>query len=205
MPVVDGELVKLVCQFALPDDVIAQNAFYFLANFASSQTGNDVLDTLETWAETFYTYLAALVSDDITEDDGEVSILEWDATETQWLTDRVIGTITPTITFTNVGQSLPNAVAPTITAKTSRPRSNGRKAVLPFAEDGVDENTLTTAALTALGNAAAQYLTDAQIDASNTLSPVIFRRGVNSVLDLLTASTPSTVGSMRSRKPGEGA
>lgn len=205
MPVADGKLVKAVQSFTLPDNCLAQNAFYWQTAFATPQAKGDVIDAIEVFIEDFYGDMAAQVVSSVVAGALDVAVLGWDGAAAKWLTEEVLGTASPSITFTGTGDSLPNAVAPTITAKTDRPRSNGRKAILPFAESQCADNTLTSGALSQLAVVAADWMLLIIMDASNSLLPVIYRRGVNEILELNSASVPSIVGSMRTRKPGVGA
>lgn len=204
MTVVNQDVVKAVIRMVGPDEVAIQNSFSWIANFVASQTDAAVKTAIETFLEDFFGEVLGEFANDVVVEDGEVSILQWDSEEGAWLTKTVLGVIDPDITFTGGDDPLPNAVAANITAKTLRPRTNGRKALGPIVETMAVDNNLTAAAIVNFLEAGAHWLTDLVIAASNTLDSGVYRRGVNAWNGIVSVSVPSVVGSCRSRKPGVG-
>lgn len=205
MAVNDTDILKVVVSLLLADNTIAQMVYHFLADFAAQQTNADVLDAVEVKVEDIYTELADEVSDAVTLDSMEVDVVEWDETEQEFLTTQTIGERSPSVTFTEVTEALPNQMAATMGAYTTYPKVRGRKAFPGFAENAADVGTLTTAAATALSGALAEYLGDITISAGNTLSPGVASKSTEAFRAFGSGWINTILGSQRSRKPGVGA
>lgn len=205
MTVLDGEILKAVLEIALDDGTIAQNVFYFLANFLTNETDSAVLSTMESYIEDIYGAVSAHLGDGFTINPSEGAILRFDDINDKWYTYRVLGSLTPTFTHTNTDDPFPNQVAPTMTANTNRPKTKGRKFLIGFVETSALASELIAAAVTAMGNALNHYLADETVSGSNVLSPGVPRKGVDDFKEFTDGSTSSIVGTQRRRKPGVGA
>jgi len=205
MSVDDGDYLSCDASFTLGDGTIAQNRFRFLADFSvGSEDDQDVLDGLESRMETMYATINSKVSNEVTPNLFTVSELEWSIADTQWLKTRELGTFTPTITFINAGDALPNQCAPFVTAKTLRPRTVGRKFVLPFCEDQQNEGVLSAGAVTQLTSWASYYIAAITISAGNNLRPGVVREGVQGWNTFTAVVVSDIIGTQRRRMPGRG-
>jgi hypothetical protein len=205
MTITDGDVLKVVAQLLLSDGTIAQNVFHYLAELTSDQTDTAVLDALEVFVEDFYGAMEDEISDDVTMDLMNVDVVEWDETESKWKVVQNVGERTPTVTFLNTVDVFPNQVAATMLAYTAHPRVKGRKFIPGFSDNQADAGDLITSALTAMGNALAEYLADITISAGNTLSPGVPRTESNIFRKLGSGLINSVLGTQRRRKPGIGA
>jgi hypothetical protein len=204
MAVSNGDVLKAFIELVLSDGTIAQNVFYFIANFLDDEGDYDVKTAIKGYIEDIYSAISTYLSDDFTINPSSVSTIVYNATEGKWEVNRLVGNITPSFTHTNTDDPFPNQIAPVLTANTLRPKSRGRKFLMGCVETMADASELVTAAVTAMGNALAVYLADETVSGSNVLSPGVPRAGVNTFLEFSDGSVNSIVGTQRRRKPGVG-
>lgn len=204
MPVYDQEILRLTIRAELDDGSKVMNRKTFKADFDAQQTATAVLNALETWTETLYAYVASYVPNTCELTTCNVDVIEWNATESLWEVARNIGTFLPTDTFSSVGGALPNQVAAFVIGTTVRPKTKGRIFVFPFDEPSQDGGVLISAALTALGNFAAQYILDQTIGTGNTLLSGIVRETVNQWYEFQAAKYGDILGTQRRRRKGVG-
>lgn len=205
MPVNDGEYLKGVCEFELEDGTIAQNVFYFVANFVSEETNTSVVNAIESYVEDIYGAISTYLSDGFTINAGPIHKVTWDSDTSKWVISALLGNILPTITHTNTNDPFPNQIAPVLVGNTLRPKTRGRKFLMGTVEEMADGSHLEAAAITAMGNALNHYLADEVVSGSNQLSPGVLREGVESFKEFSDGSVNSVVGTQRRRKPGVGA
>lgn len=117
---------------------------------------------------------------------------------------ELIGYFTPTISMVNASDELPNQCSAFVTLYTSRPKSRGRKFVIPFGEDTQDGTYLTAAALTDMTDFADELLDNVVFDVLEYFVPGIPREAVELFLDFTTAVVTNLLGSQRRRRPGVG-
>jgi hypothetical protein len=201
----DGDILKLTMEVTLNDGTIAQNVFYFECEFAAGQADGTVLNTLETWIETAYTNLTDELVSTITQNLCTVQEIEWNATESAWEVTRLVGYFTPTITFGNSGEALPNQASAFATYQTARPKSRGRKFLFPFGETTQNGTYLISTALNAMADFADDTLLDATIGPLNDMVPGVPRIGVANFLQYTGAVVTNVLGTQRRRRPGVGA
>ena len=205
MTVTNGDVLKVVMEVVLNDGSIAQNVYYFLANFVASFDDGTITDELETWIEGLYGNLSSQLLASMTQSLCSVDEILFNAGEGLWEVVRHVGTFTPTIAFNNANEGLPNQSSAFATFNTQRPKSRGRKFLFPFGEDMQADTFLTGAALAAMANYADDALTGILVAPLSTLDPGIHRVGINEFLGFAIAVVTNVLGSQRRRRPGVGA
>lgn len=205
MPVNDGEYLKGVCEFELEDGTIAQNVFFFVANFVSEESNTSVVSAIEAYIEDIYNSISGYLSDGFTINAGPIHKMTWDDVTAKWVVEALLGNVLPTITHTDTSDPFPNQIAPVLVANTQRPKTRGRKFLMGTVEAMADGSHLESAAVTAMGTALNHYLADETVSGSNALSPGVLREGVESFKAFTDGSVNSVVGTQRRRKPGVGA
>ena len=204
MAIDDGDVLKAVAEYVLPDGTIAQNVFYFVAEFLASQTGTAVLGAVKQYLEDFYDAIKAYVKSSVTFNPFTLHKLQWNATESEWEVEEFIGSDDVEVTNTSLDDQFPNQVAATMTANTARPKSRGRKFAPPFVDTAAVAGDLIAGAVTALGVALNHYLSDETVFSGNLLSPGVPRVGFNTFLEFTNGVVNSVLGTQRRRKPGVG-
>lgn len=205
MTITNEDVLKVFLEIVLADGTIAQNVFYFIADFLTTETDSAVLTAMESYIEDIYEAVSDYLSDDFSINPSEGAIIKWNPTGSIWETYRVLGSIAPSFTHVSAVDSLPNQIAPTMTANTNRPKTKGRKFLTGFIDSSCDGSTLIAGAVTALGVALNHYLADETVSGSNQLSPGVPRKGVDDFKEFTDGSASSIVGTQRRRKPGVGA
>jgi hypothetical protein len=198
------DILKLVAEFVLADGTIAQNIMHFLADFTDPQTDVGVLNQCENYVEDLYDALDTYIDADVSVNAGTLHVMVFDSGESKWVTDRLVGYYTPDISFQSTGDPLPNQIAPVLVANTLRPKTRGRKFLLPLADDAADGSDWVTAVITALTTSLNHLIADQSISTGNVLSPGVPRVGVDSFQEFTDGVVNSIVGTQRRRKPGVG-
>jgi len=204
MTVASGDVLQMVAEFGLPDGVIAQNVFEWVASFVAAQSEAAVIAALGTFAEEFYGAIDDNIQEYIEVRPFQVNSMAFDVERGSWVIEQVLGEVLPDIVFSSTFPQMPNAVAMSLVAKTARPRSNGRKQLPGLTELSVVDNTLQAGILAKLADALGVWLTDVAVTPNNNLIPSIMRKGVGATLPLVSGIVNDIVGSMRTRKPGVG-
>jgi hypothetical protein len=198
----NGDILKVVIEFNLPNGTIGQNVYYFRAQLAAAQADQTVLNNLETWVEALYANLEPQIVSSVTFNDMVVDVVAWDGTK--WETTYHVGTEDLDITPTSAAEALPNQVSPFATFNTERPKSKGRKFCAGFGETSTVGSILAAGALADMVAFATDALDNIVIGLFNDLIPGIVRKGVNEFLDYLSATVTNVVGTQRRRRPGVG-
>lgn len=204
MPVSDGEFLRLAINGSLDDGTKVMNRKTWLCQFTTQQTDAAVLNALETWVETLYAFVASQIDGDAALEQCNVDVIEWNAVDSIWEVARNVGVFTPTDTFANASDPLPNQCAAFVIGNTTRPKTKGRLFLFPFGEDTQDHGILGAGALTALGNFATQYITDQTIGAGNVLISGIVREFVNFWYSFQSVVYDDVIGTQRRRRFGVG-
>lgn len=205
MPVADGSVLKAVAEFVLDDGTILQNIFHFIAQFLTTQTSADVIGAVKSYVEDIYADVDGYVPSTTGVNPFTLHRVAWNATEGLWEVVELIGSDTPSITFTGATEQWPSQVSAVMVGNTTRPKSRGRKFFVPFLETAASASDLVAAVITALGTALNHYLADQAIDVDNTLSPGVPRSAADTFLEFSNGAVNSVVGTQRRRKPGIGA
>lgn len=203
MSVSNGDIVHVVIEGKMGNGTIVQNRKRFQAEFGAPLADNLVLNAVKTWVEILYGAVASYISVNTSLQDGTVDVIDWDAVGSKWEVVQNVGIYSPLDTFANVNEVLPHQCSAFIIGNTSRPKSKGRIFCWPFCEDSQAGGVLVTAALTALGNMAVQYLADQAIG-GDWLRSGIVREGVNQWLEFDSVSYSDAIGTQRRRRFGIG-
>jgi len=205
MTVNDGDIVKAFIEFELEDGTIAQNVFYWIANFLSSESNSAVVSAVVDYMEDIYNDVSTYLSDGFSINLSKVHTITWDSDVEKWVTTLLLGTGLPSVTHTNTDDPFPNQIAPVLVANTNRPGTRGRKFLMGMVETMADGGDLVTGAVTAMGNALSDYIADETVSGSNVLSPGVPRSDANAFKEFTDGEVNSIVGTQRRRKPGVGA
>jgi hypothetical protein len=202
MTVTAGEIIKAVATHHLPDNVISQSVWYWIADFDSDQTNTAVLAAVANKIEAFYADLASQIYDATSL--GDVVVNKWSHDPVDgWVTGPLVGVDSLSDTFSQATSMAPHSVAMIITAFTQDVNTRSRKSIGGQSDNIATVSDLIGTAVTALTNALAEWLTPYEISSGNDLVPVVpAKSGV--VEYLLYGLISGLVGSQRQRKPGIG-
>lgn len=205
MSLSNSDVIKVTFEVSLEDGTIAQNVYYMGCVFpGGDQTDTAVKNAVQPWIAAAYNELSAEHVSTITQNQCHIHKMAWDAGEGEWYVDRFVADFTPSVTYGNATESLPNQCAAHAQFETTRPKSFGRKFLFPWGEDRQDQGYMISAALTDLADYAAAILDDAVVDGSNVLTAGIIRVGVNTFLGFTGAVVTDLIRTQRRRVPGVG-
>ena len=207
MPLADGDVLRVAVNISLPDNVVAQNVFYYEVNDPTPDNPSDsqVLTAIDSELTALYTDIEDAMTDDVTVLDADVEKIEWETDH--WETKDNIGIVTLAIVGDSTGEMVPHGVAATVTANTSRPQTRARKFFPGFSEAFVSESDWTGSAITWLTNAAAEWISNRGITGAAELIPIVVGMSGDSaglIYPLLGVVINSIAGYQRRRKPGVG-
>lgn len=202
MSVSPADICRLTSEFTLLDGTVCQNIYHLRANFAVSQSDAAVLTALETWIEAAIGEVVGAIKNNVSVNLHQVDVVDWDGLK--WEVVQNVGTFTPTFTFGNANDQLPNQVSCFATFNTLRPKTKGKKFLWGFTEDTTSASVIQSATVTAIAAFAAEVLDNAVIDVLNYLVPGVPRSAVDAFYDFTTAVVTNIVGSQRRRRPGVG-
>jgi len=202
MTISPGDILSVVQSISMPDTVIAQNVFHFIASGTSTVTDAVATATVEVFLENFYDELAGRISSAVSLFEANINVMEF-TIGVGWEVVRNVGTANPSVTFGATGDMLPHASAAVITADTSIPKRGSRKSIPGCAEAEVDNSEVTSTLLSALALAAIEWLTDTPLSATlDLVSSTLSNLGIT--IPLTAVTVPDVIGSQRRRKPGIG-
>lgn len=203
MTVVAGDVLRTVVRMALIDGTVCQNTFYHKRSGITVLSNQDHVDALELWVEDAYATLATYVKNDVVEQLCFVDRIEWSGTK--WETVENVGIFTPTVAYAGAGEMLPNQMSAYVILKTARPKTTGKKFLLPFMEGAQGGSYLVAAALEDLADFAAECLTNIDVYIGiNHLTPGVVRSGFDVWYDFDVAIVTNLLGSQKRRRPGVG-
>lgn len=205
MTVDNNDKLKVVWEATLDDGSIIQNVYYLIAQFLVGQAEGTILTYVEQWIEDAYNDLSAELLTSMTQNICTISEVTWNAADELWEVARLIGYFTPTITFNNATDGLPNQTSAVPVFPTGRPKTRGRKFLPPFGEDRQSDGILISASLAATADYAGEILNGITIGPGNELVSGVIREGVNEFAVFAVAVVSDILGTQRRRKPGVGA
>jgi len=203
MTVVNDDVLRVTCNFLLPDGTQYQNVYHYIAAFVASFGDSTVVTLIQTQMEAMYAEMVTVVNTGTVEQVSSVDKVAWDGLE--WAVTANVGTFIPAFAPSSAGDITPNQISPFVVFKTERPRSVGRKFMFPVMEVNQNQGILTAPQIAALVAYAAEVMTDITMAPLSTLIPGIPRTAVNSFLVFLLAIVTDIVGTQRRRRPGVGA
>lgn len=205
MTVTNGDILKVVAEFTLESGTIAQNVYYLIADLIADQADLSVVNAIELWIESAYGQLSAQLYNTITQNVCSVNEIGWNAVSEQWEVTRFVGLFTPTIAFSAAVDGLPDQVAALATFTTTRPKTRGRKFMIPFGEASQDSSYLNPAALTAMADYADDILDGIFLGPLNELYSGVPRQAVGEFYEFIMGIVTNVLGTQRRRRPGVGA
>ena len=205
MSVLDGDVLRVSCNFELGDGTQYQNIYHYVRDGTDPYSDAIHIAAIKSAMEAAYLTLVAMVRTDVTEQLSFVDRVEFNEIVDEWRVVENIGTFTLNFIPAGSTDSLPFMSSPYVIFKTQRPKSVGKKFLFPFVESAQAGTILIGAAVTAIANYGASILAAINIGGDATLGPVIVRTGIHSVLPLLVAVVNDVIGSQKRRRPGVGA
>lgn len=203
MTLILDDITRTTIGFTLGDGTICQNIFHHYYTGITGITDATALIRLEEWTEDMYAEIAGMVKNDVSVNLCQVDVVAF--VVDQWEVSRNVGTFAPAFTPTGTAEMLPNMDSAFVTFKTLRPRSVGRKFVLPFEEAWQAGSYLVAGAVTDMVAWADDALADIYLGPVNDLHPGIIRTGVDQFLEFTLAIVTNVLGTQRRRRPGVGA
>lgn len=205
MAVLDGDVLRVSCNFELGDGTLYQNIYHWVRDGTDPISDQAHLTNIELKIEAAYDELDTIVKNDVTPQLCFVDRVEYNEITNQWEVVENIGVFTPAFNPAGVDDALPFQSSPYVIFKTQRPRSVGKKFLFPLLESQQDSTLMVGGAINAITAYAAIILTAINLGGDATLGPVIVRTAFNTVLPLLVAVVNDVLGSQRRRRPGVGA
>lgn len=205
MSVIDGDVLRVTCNFELGDGTQYQNVYHYIRDGIDPYSDSSHVASLETAMELAYAELDVYVKNDTTAQLCFVDRVAWNEITDAWEVVENVGTFTPTFSPDGTLDALPYMSAPYVIFKTQRPKSVGKKFLFPFIETAQDSTILVGGAVAAMVAYGVVALSTRVLGGDATLAPVIIRTGVQTVLRLLVAVINDVIGSQKRRRPGVGA
>lgn len=205
MSVVDGDILRISCNFELDDGTQLQNIWHMIRDGTDPISDATHVAAILAKLEQIYDKIVAQVVDNVVPKLSFVDRVEFNEIVDEWRVVENIGTFTLDWTPTNANEGLPYQAAPYIVFKTQRPRSVGKKYLFPFAEDQQNETILVGAAVTAMVALGVDVLSGKEVGGDVTLTFGIVRTGIQTWLNFLVAVVNDVIGSQKRRRPGVGA
>lgn len=205
MAVLDGDVLRVTANFELGDGTQYQNIYHYVRDGTDPFSDEDHIAGIKASLQAAYITLEVYVASDVTAQLGFVDRVEFNEIVDEWRVVENIGTFTLVWSPDATGDVLPFQSSPYVVFKTQRPKSVGKKFLFPLAETAQDATILVGGAVTAIVAYAAQVITAIQLGGDATLTAVIVRTGVQTVLPLLVAVVNDVLGSQKRRRPGVGA
>jgi hypothetical protein len=202
MAIVEGDILRTTINMLLGDGTLYQNVYHHQRTGIGVISEQTHIDTLELWAENAYNEIIDFVRNTVVEQLCYVDKVAWDGTE--WAITESIGTFTPTFNPAGVQDQLPNQVSAFCIFKTARPKSVGRKFLMPFIEASQEDSLLVAGALADVVAYADDVVNSILLTPLNYLVPGVPRTGVNSWLPFTVAVVTNLLGTQRRRRRGYG-
>lgn len=205
MAILDGDVLRVSCNFELADGTQYQNIYHYVRDGTDPFSDAEHIAGIKASLQAAYIDLEVYVNDDVTAQLSFVDRVEFNEILNEWRVVENIGTFLIVWSPDGTLDSLPYQSSPYVVFKTQRPKSVGKKFLFPFTEAAQDATILIGGAVTAITAYAAQVLTAIVPGGDATLTACIVRTGFNTVLPLLVAVVTDLLGSQKRRRPGVGA
>lgn len=195
-----GDIFQAAQRFTMPEGVEAYNVYAFELTDGSA-TDAEILTAIGAKMLAAYGDLQASIANVVDMQECKVTQVIWQVSE--WIMFRLVGSILNPVTFTNVNDMLPHAVAAPVTFNTTRPRTAGRKFIPGLSEVDQDESILSAGVLTNLANYAAEIVAPQLAGSAANLRYRILTSSGDAIAQS-AYTINDVVGSQRRRKPGVG-
>lgn len=205
MSVIDGDILRVSCNFELGGGVLYQNIYHYVRDGTDPYSDAAHVTAIANRMSAIYATLVAQVKSDTVEKLSFVDRIEFNEIVDEWRVVENIGTFTPTFVPTGVVDALPYQSSPYLIFKTNRPKTVGKKFLFPFIETAQASTVLESAAVTAMVAYGVQVLIGPTLGGDATLTACVVRTGIQAVHNLLVAVVNDIIGSQKRRRPGVGA
>lgn len=207
MAINDGDVLRASVNISLPDNVIAQNVFYWRLYDPTPNNPSDsqIKTALGLQLVDIYSTVEASIVDDVTILDADIDVIEW--AEDHWENVENLGIYTLAIAGDDTGNMAPHGVSAVVTANTIRPQTRGRKFIPGIGEEFFDESDATATLTTRLTNFLTQWMADQSVTGASYLVPVVVGMvgaSAGGWYDLISGVVNTIAGYQRRRKPGVG-
>jgi hypothetical protein len=196
-----GDVFRVVVRFNLNDITLATNTIAFSV-VAGTCTDSELLAGCEQWVEDIYTEVDDCIRTDVSVEDSTVYEMTYNGSTSQWEVSRIVGVISPSLTFTEIAETIPYGVAGLITLPTSHPRTFGRLFLPGMSTDQQEDNNINATDLAKLALAAAEIIASWAPGTATAIYVLLSKGGV--VRGALEALAKSLLAYQRRRKPGVG-
>lgn len=203
MTVLDGDYLRVTCNFELGDGTQYQNIYTYTRDGTDPVSDAAHVTAIDTQMEALYATLDSEVTADVTEQLSFVDRIAWSVD--RWAVVENIGTFVPNFIPVAGGDAIPYQCAPFIVFKTTRPTSVGKKFLFPFDEAKQADSILVAGAVTAMTAFGVIAIADIALGGDAILIPGIVRTGVEQWLSFQVAVVNDVIGTQRRRRPGVGA
>lgn len=203
MAILAGDIVRTTVSWALNDGTVLQNIFHHKRYGISIYTDQAIIDAIELWCELMYAEVEDLVKNTVLAqlclvDRVEFVVDEWKITEN-------LGVFTPAWLPVAAGHMLPNMDSAFVVGKTARPKTVGRKFLMPYTEENQQASYLGAAAVTATVAWADDYVNDVVLQpVLDGMEPGVPRTGVDAWYAFTVGIVTNLLGTQRRRRPGVG-
>lgn len=203
MTIVSGDVLRVSVNFVLGDGSQCTNVIHWDKHGISVSTDAAHVLAIELRVEAMYAEIAGMVKNDVVAGLCFVDLIEW--VVDKWVVVENIGVFTPTFTPTGTGDMLPNQSSAFVVLKTSRPKTVGRKFLMPFEEGWQAGSFLVAGAVTDVVAWTDELLTNLQVDGPlNYLAVGVPRTAENTFLNCNVGVVTNVLGTQRRRRPGVG-
>lgn len=203
MAITDDDILRTTVNWALADGTVMQNVFHHRRYGVSFYTDAAQIAAIELWCSDMYDEIVAQVRNNVAEQLCTIDKIAFSAGE--WIITENVGTFTPTWAPTGAGDALPNQVAAFVVGKTARPKTVGRKFLIPFIEQEQAAGYLVAGAVTAVVAWGDDYINDIVLfPVTDGFEPGVPRTGVDAWMPFTVGVVTNLVGSQRRRRPGVG-
>jgi len=205
--IVDGDLLRVSVNIALPDLVVAQNVYYWQLSDPSADEPShaQIVSALDTKLTAMYEDISPGMADTTTVLDADVDKIEWDTDH--WENTENVGIATIAEVGGNEDDMAPHGVAGVVTANTDRPQTRARKFFPGFVDQMFTDSDAVTNLVSWLTQLTLEWLTDRDVIGNAVLVPVVAGQSGASaglIYPLVSAVVNAIAGYQRRRKPGVG-
>lgn len=198
MPTV-GDFYNVAMEFETTDSGKMFNIYDFIL-LNGDCTDAQLLTALSSIITSAYTYLLGYIHSTVSVQTSKVNQVIWSGTE--WVVQRYVGTILPSLTFAGTSDALPHATSALVQFLTTVPRVVGKKYLPVFSELYQSGSFLTGAALTAMLQYGAAMTASVAAGAGDLYYTILRKNG--SYAGIYGEAANGTISSQRKRKPGVG-
>jgi hypothetical protein len=202
MSVSPGEVLKAVCDFVSASGLHFQNSWHFQHTGNVDMSDTEALNEIVDFVGDIYDQLADQVA--TTLDDPEVYVDKVAYVDDEWVTISSLGNDTANTTPANTSDVLPLQAAACLVGLTERPKSKGRKFLIPFGEDQQIGGSWVAGCQADLAGALLTYLSDRVVGSGKILTPGVASSVTGTFLPFLSGLVNFIVFTQRRRVAGYG-